>query len=322
MNTIKKDLRDKVNNMPNLPGIYKMIDSTGLIIYIGKSITLRKRVMSYFTNSRKWGRIERMVELIDDIDYEVTHTHLEARLLECELIKKVQPLYNSQYKNHNKYLYLKVQDYNIHNPLSISYNRVTNSFGPFRNRSGIRALVDALKNIYPIGKADGKYVFSYNLIPKTMDKFTFNINRNVLFEILTDNESLKEFIYELEKKMKEEASQLRFESASYYRNIISWLEYIYKSEFDKKNLLTRDIVLRLPIDGGFKLFYIKKGLIVAKEKHEKIDDRLIDDFIRRNEDITLDLDLNLYEKGILDFQDILFSEIKTLPEESLLIRGD
>lgn len=322
MNTITNNLKNKIKNIPNLPGVYKMIDSTGLIIYIGKSISLRKRVMSYFTKSTKWGRIERMVELIDDIEYELTDTHIEARLLECELIKKIQPLYNSQYKNHNKYLYLKVNDYNIHNPLSVSYSRVENSFGPYRNRSGIRALVDSLKNIYPIKKVHGKYKISYNLIPKSMDKFTFNINKNILLEILTDNRKLKEFIYEVEKKMKEESSHLKFETAFYYRNIITWLDYIYNSEFNKKNMLTRDIVLGLPIDGGIKLFYIKKGLIVSKEKHEKINQMIINDFIKRSETIKLDYDVNIYEKGILDFQDILFSEIKTLPEESVLIRRD
>lgn len=49
---------------------------------------------------------------------------------------------------------------------------------------------------------------------------------------------------------------------------------------------------------------------------------IINDFIKRSETIKLDYDVNIYEKGILDFQDILFSEIKTLPEESVLIRRD
>lgn len=80
------DLKQKVNQIPALPGVYKMLDSSGQIIYVGKSKCLKKRVQSYFTKSPKQPKIERMIFLIDDIEYIVTDTHLEARLLECQLL--------------------------------------------------------------------------------------------------------------------------------------------------------------------------------------------------------------------------------------------
>lgn len=60
------DLKQKVNQIPALPGVYKMLDSSGQIIYVGKSKCLKKRVQSYFTKSPKQPKIERMIFLIDD----------------------------------------------------------------------------------------------------------------------------------------------------------------------------------------------------------------------------------------------------------------
>ena len=80
--------------LPMEPGIYKMIDAKGNVIYIGKSKMLNKRVKTYFANNPNWDKINRMVRLIDDIDFIVTDTHLEARILECSLIKELKPIFN------------------------------------------------------------------------------------------------------------------------------------------------------------------------------------------------------------------------------------
>ena len=83
------ELKQKLDSIPQLPGIYKMLDSQGNIIYVGKSKCLRKRIKTYFTGNHERSKIEKLVSLISDIDYIVTDTHLEAKLLECKLIKKL-----------------------------------------------------------------------------------------------------------------------------------------------------------------------------------------------------------------------------------------
>lgn len=317
---MEKTLRDKLNNIPELPGIYKMIDSNGRIIYIGKSICLKKRVKSYFTGSSKLGKVERMVGLIKDVEYKVMDTHLEARLEECKLIKELKPIFNSQYKNHNKYVYLKVEDYNIHNSLSISYERIGNCHGPFKSMSFVMELIDSLKNLYPIVKIADKYDFDYNLIPKSMDKNTFNKNRNSLSEILSDREILNLFINRLEAKMTKASSLLKFETASYYKDLICNLNYVKKALFAYKEMFIKDIILKLDIEDGYKLFYISQGKIISKQICDKLEDKTIDGFINKSKKL-INLNSNYIdeEKINMDFKEILYSEIKSLPQESIII---
>ena len=75
-----------------------MLDFKGNIIYIGKSKCLKKRVHSYFVKSPVWEKAKKMAPLIYDINYIVTDTHLEAMLLECEMIKTIKPYFNAAMK--------------------------------------------------------------------------------------------------------------------------------------------------------------------------------------------------------------------------------
>ena len=96
MINISDKIKKKLDMLPMEPGIYKMIDAKGNVIYIGKSKMLNKRVKTYFANNPNWDKINRMVRLIDDIDFIVTDTHLEARILECSLIKELKPIFISR----------------------------------------------------------------------------------------------------------------------------------------------------------------------------------------------------------------------------------
>ena len=96
-----------LDELPEAPGVYKMLGDGGNILYIGKSKCLKHRVKSYFVKKPVWEKAEKMAGFIRDIEIEPTHTHLEAMLLECELIKKHRPFFNRQMKNDSGYLYIK-----------------------------------------------------------------------------------------------------------------------------------------------------------------------------------------------------------------------
>ena len=103
------DLKEKIESLPKTPGIYMMKDKYGDIIYVGKSKKLKERVKSYFVNSKNHSRkVKRMVNNICDIDFILTDTELDALLLECEMIKKIRPMYNKLMKNHENYSYIKI----------------------------------------------------------------------------------------------------------------------------------------------------------------------------------------------------------------------
>ncbi len=197
---IPTGLKEKLDIIPQLPGIYKMLDARGSVIYVGKSKSLRHRVKSYFTGTRQWSKIEKLVSLVRDIEYEVTDTHLEARLLECSLIKALKPEFNAQMKNDRKYVYLKVEAYNRHKTLSVVSERSEDTYGPFRGKYQLLDLIDKLNNLFPILKTSGNYEFDYHAIPLPMDKETFDKNRSSLIGILNDQDCMGSFIRRLNAK--------------------------------------------------------------------------------------------------------------------------
>jgi excinuclease ABC subunit C len=272
---------------------------------------LNKRVKTYFANNPKWEKVNKMVHSIDDIEFIVTDTHLEARLLECSLIKTIKPVFNSQMKHDSGYVYLKLENYNKYKALSIVESREENSFGPFRRKFHLTETINALKNLYPIVNSGKSYIFDYHLFPVTLNKNTFNENRISLNEILSEKSKASVFIKELENKMKNEASLNNFEMASLYKDILANINYIIYSINKYNELVKRNIILTIPIEEGYKLFYISKGTIIKKEKQKELCN--IDIFSEVV--LTSNVDSNdLDEKSLIDFKDIIYSEIISLPE--------
>ncbi|MCF6465937.1 GIY-YIG nuclease family protein [Clostridium sp. Cult2] len=310
---IPKNLTDKINSIPEKPGIYQMKDSKGNIIYIGKSKCLKKRVRSYFYTNPDFSKIKQMVSNIHDIDYIVTDTHLEAQLLECSLIKKLKPIYNSQYKNDKKYIYLIVEDYNRFNPLSISLERKNEySFGPYRSRSIVMNLVELFKRLYPIKKGLESYEFTYRPIPLDMGKDDFLKNRECLLEIISQEGYLENFILTIKTKMEEASSFLKFERASYYRDFLSALKYLYnfnKIHFTKN----RRILMGEKLNDGYKLFYIIDGNLIWEKKTSRINISYLESLLFQIEKLKNFDNIYIDEKSALDFKTIINRELKNNP---------
>ena len=101
-------LLEKANSLPLCPGVYIMKNSQGKVIYVGKSRKLKSRVSQYFQNSEKNLKTMRMVSLVEDFDYIVCRTEIEALSLENNLIKRHAPKYNIRLKDSKSYPYIKV----------------------------------------------------------------------------------------------------------------------------------------------------------------------------------------------------------------------
>lgn len=311
---ISDKIRAKLSELPMKPGVYKMIDNKGNVIYVGKSKMLNKRVKIYFTHNPEWDKIKRMVKMIDNIEFIVTDTHLEARLLECSLIKELKPVFNSQMKHDRGYVYLKLENYNKHRALSVVESREENSFGPFRKRYYLNETVKSLRYLYPIVKKDDSYFFEYHIFPVNLNELEFNENRNSLYEILTNDSEARIFINELEKKMKNEAASHNFERASLFKDILNNVNYLVNSLNRYKELLKRDIVLSVPIDEGLKLFYISKGLIMKKEVFKAPKQNDIEKFREAALTSRDAYYISMDEKSLIDYKDIICSEIISLPD--------
>ena len=83
----KFNIEEEIKNLPPKPGVYIMHDKNNNVIYVGKAISLKKRVTSYFRKTNKTERIKKMVSLVDYFEYIVVNNEAEALILECNLIK-------------------------------------------------------------------------------------------------------------------------------------------------------------------------------------------------------------------------------------------
>ncbi len=308
-------IQEKLKQIPELPGIYKMLDSRMNIIYIGKSKCLKKRVKSYFVNSPKWEKVNRMVQAIKDIEYIVTDTHLEARLLECRLIKEHKPRFNAQMKNDERYIFLKVERSNPSRPLSIVQERDQDCFGPFRNKYTLEEFISRLKSIYPITKSKGCYEFDYHLFPAKMDQAACEQNCSLLLELLSQEENILKFNKTLQSKLEEAAAQYRYEIASVYRDFIQAFTQIRYALNRYKDLSDKNILLKLPYPEGYKLFFVSGGCILNEQAVPSLEEAILRKFIQDSKFIANDfIPMAGNEKSEIDFRDILYSEILDMEE--------
>lgn len=146
-------VKEIVSKIPFEPGIYMMKDENGTIIYVGKAISLRKRVRQYFQNTNKSARIEKMASLVRDISYIVTKNEVEALVLECNYIKENNPKFNVMLKDDKTYPYIKIT---VKDKYPIIYVTRTQKkdgsiyFGPYTSVGAMREVLKTIKEIFPV----------------------------------------------------------------------------------------------------------------------------------------------------------------------------
>lgn len=312
-------LKEKIDAIPLKPGIYQMKDKEGNIIYVGKSKTLKSRVKSYFYGEHEREKTKMMVFNIHDIDYIVTDTHLEAQILECALIKKLQPIYNKQFKNDKRYMYLKIESYNRFKPVSAVYEKENDyCLGPYRSKNILFDTVKFFENIYPILKYDNSYDFTYKILPEKMNEDTFEKNRECLIDIFNNKENMEAFLSKLQNDMGKLASELKFEAATMYRDMIDNIRYLYNNTNQLQEAENRKILLGEKIDDGYKVFYISDDRIILKKKYEKLTEKSLKDFLKKSKEMEVKSSYIIDEKRNLDFKKIIQNEIKDTESKSIL----
>lgn len=144
------DTKAFLSQLTARPGVYRMYDGGGELLYVGKARNLKKRVSTYFLRASGDPRIESMVDQIRRIDVTVTQTEDEALLLESNLIKSQRPRYNVYYRDDKSYPYLRFTD---HEFPRISYYRGAKVgrdryFGPFPSAGSVRETLATLQKLF------------------------------------------------------------------------------------------------------------------------------------------------------------------------------
>lgn len=147
-------LRERIRKAPQQPGVYRWLNRTGQIIYIGKAKNLRKRLQTYVTGSHAEERVFKrtMWEEMWDLDLTVTNTELEALILEMHLIRKMKPKYNVALTRDRQFVYVRIGVQEVFPSIAIVRTRGLDGaqyYGPFTNPYGQERMLELLRVIFP-----------------------------------------------------------------------------------------------------------------------------------------------------------------------------
>ena len=318
------NLKEKIDNLPKTPGIYMMKDKYGDIIYVGKSKKLKERVKSYFVNSKNHSRkVKRMVKNIKDLDVILTDTELDALILECEMIKKIRPMYNQLLKNHENYSYIKINK-NIKYPyIEVSKEIEDDSlyFGPYTMDKKLDEIVSIISREYKtrtckIMNKCIKYDLNKCIGPcrEIVSKEDYNIIIDTIIKDL--NNSNKNLINILNKKMQDEIRKLNFEKAKDINNDIVLLKSLsHKQDIINNANENKPILAWINLDDENIKIYVIKGAKLLKSELIKVEDFELDNLIYTIKEQILRNEENIAEEVVdkyyIDFANILYSYIKS-----------
>ncbi|CAA0213927.1 excinuclease ABC subunit UvrC [Tenacibaculum maritimum] len=142
----------QIKTLPNSPGVYQYYDKNDTILYVGKAKNLKKRVSSYFTKNHEYGKTKVLVKKIAMIKHIVVETETDALLLENSLIKKHQPRYNIMLKDDKTYPWICIKKERFPR-VFLTRNIIKDGsqyFGPYTSVRTVRALLDLIKELYPL----------------------------------------------------------------------------------------------------------------------------------------------------------------------------
>jgi len=280
----KKELLEQLKTVPDKPGVYVFKDASGKIIYVGKARSLKKRMRSYFQKtSSSSPKAKLMVEKIADLDFYLTHSEVEALILECNLIKEYHPDFNISLRDDKSYPSLAIT-------LADDFPRIAVTrklgiegakyFGPYTSAQAIRETLDTLRRIFPVrvcrgrvpGKQRGSPCLNYH-IEKCLGPCTGQVDRGeyrkMINRICLFLEGKQErVISQLEKEMKEAAKELEFEKAARLRNRIqAGKQVLEKQKIISKSTEDRDVfgLFSNAEFVCFEVFFVRGGKLMGSE---------------------------------------------------------
>lgn len=269
-------IQHKLAILPDQPGCYLMKDRQGTVIYVGKAKVLKNRVRSYFTGSHD-AKTQRLVGEIEDFEYIVTSSDVEALILELNLIKKHDPKYNIMLKDDKSYPYLKITG--ERHPKLITTRQVKRDkgkyFGPYPNAYAASETKKLLDRLYPLRKCHTMpdraclyYHMGQCLAPciKPVEKETYQEMIDSITKFL--NGGFREVKQDLIEKMSEAAENLEFERAKEYRDQISHIETVMEKQKMAMNDFTDRDVFGYAVDKGWmcvQVFFVRQGKLIERD---------------------------------------------------------
>ncbi len=279
------DIQEELKKLPDLPGVYIMHDASDAIIYIGKAVSLRKRVRQYFQASHNEGiKKKQMVEHIARFEYIITDSELEALVLECNLIKEHTPKYNTMLRDDKSYPYIRVT-------IGEAYPRVlfarqmkkdkSRYFGPYTSAGAVKDTIDLINKIYHLRTCNRNLPRDIGLERPCLNyhihqcdapcqgyisKEDYGLKVAAAIDFLNGN--FTPVIRDLEEKMKSASENMEFEKAIEYRELLSSVKQIaQKQKITNTDGEDKDIIALAAddVDAVVQVFFVRSGKIIGRD---------------------------------------------------------
>ena len=263
------------------PGVYRMIDVTGSIIYIGKARNLKKRVGSYFRASGLATKTMKMVEKIHNIELTITESEIEALILEQSLIKRHHPTYNIQMRDDRSYPYIALTEKEVYPRLSLYRGKKKEKgryFGPYPNVNSMRETINLLQRIFRLRQCENTYFenrsrpcLQYQIKRCSApcvgfispDQYARDVRHSVLFLEGKNKTITKELTQEMDKA----SESHEFEKAAIYRDQVIHLRRIQEDQFVENQGGDAD-VLAADLRNSFMvvhIIYVRAGRVIGSK---------------------------------------------------------
>ncbi len=270
--------------LPAKPGCYIYRNAEGAIIYVGKAISIKNRVRSYFhSDSSHDGKTRRLVRDIVDIEWIVVGSELEALILEMNLIKKHRPKYNIRLKDDKRYPYIKVHWGEAYPKITVTRQMEEDGsryFGPYTSAWAVYQTLDVLRRIFPyltcdreITGLDKRACLYYDIklcnapCIGAVNKEGYRQMISDLMEFLSGHS--EEIIIRMETEMHKAADEMRFERAAALRDQLKAIESIIERQkiIFATDYKDSDVLAMARTDGEacVQIFFIRGGKLIGRE---------------------------------------------------------
>jgi excinuclease ABC subunit C len=279
------DIQEELRKLPDQPGVYIMHDNTDAIIYIGKALSLRKRVRQYFQPSHDEGiKKKQMVAHIARFEYIITDSELEALVLECNLIKEHTPKYNTMLRDDKTYPYIRVtvgEDF----PRVLFSRQLKKDksryFGPYTSATAVKDTIELINKIYKLRTCNRKLPRDIGLDRACLnyhihqcaapcqgyisrEEYAKQVDKAL--EFLSGNYA--PVIRDLEAQMMEASERTEFEKAIEYRELLGSVKQIaQKQKITNTDGEDKDIIALASddTDAVVQVFFIRSGKIIGRD---------------------------------------------------------
>ncbi len=317
---VSDHLEGILKTLPAKPGCYIMKNAEGVIIYVGKAISLKNRVRSYFhADSSHDAKTRRLVREITDIEWIVVGSELEALILEMNLIKKHRPKYNVRLKDDKRYPYIKIHWAEPFPKVTVTRQMVEDGsryFGPYTSAWAVYQTLDVLRRIFPyltcdreITGQDKRACLYYDIklcIAPCIGAASQARYRQMISDLMDFlSGHSEEIVKRIESDMEKAAEEMRFEKAAALRDQLKAIQSIIERQkvVFASDYLDSDVLAMARADGEacVQIFFIRGGKLIGREY-----------FILEGTEDTADTEI------MAQFVKQFYTEAATIPQQVML----